>query len=95
MTRPAYPVANSPWEELPKQSMSAPLLAQLGLSLGVQYVAVRLPPGPRSAGLNPAAALVASPLCQIPAEGKALLLLLLLLEAFRGLAHSARLVPDI
>ena len=57
MARPEYPVANSPWEELPKQSRSAPLLAQLGLILGVQYVAVRPPPGPRSAGLNTAAGL--------------------------------------
>ena len=36
----------------------------------VQYVAVRPPPGPRSAGFNPAAA-GGSPLCQITAEGKA------------------------
>ena len=53
---------------------------------GVQYVAVRPPPGPRSAGLNPAAALVAARCVRL----RCLILQISLLRSIRGLAHSAR-----
>ena len=55
----------------------------------VQYVAVRPPPGPRSAGLNPAAALRPE-LCQITARRARLNYIAYSCGAKDGLAHSAR-----
>ena len=64
---------------------------------GVQYVSVRTPPGPRSAGFNPAAALgrydQGCSQCQTTAEGKALFLRVGLLRSIKGHAHSADPVP--
>ena len=53
------------WEGLP-----SPVYPQ-GFPLGVQYVAVRPPPGPRSAGLNPAAALRLPAVSDYGPKGKA------------------------